>query len=104
MAPWQLESFRVCICVKGSVKQVSYPKLFITEIRSKFLNLELYSKLMHISNTDDINIREQIFITHSKVLERESKSKRLKGPLTAILKAADSETLLGLIHWDVVFL
>lgn len=104
MASWQLESPRVCICVNGSVRPVSYPQLFISEIRSKLLNLELYPKQMHISNTDNINIGEQIIITHSKVLEWEAKSKLLKGSLTAILKAADSDILLDLIHWDVVFL
>lgn len=94
----------MCICVTGSARQVSYPKLFISEIRSKFLNLELYPKLMHISITDNINIWEQIIITHSKMLESGSKSKLQKGSLTAILNAADSGILFHLIHLDVVFL
>lgn len=40
---------------------------------------------MNISNTDNINIWEQITITYSKMLESGSKSKLLKGSLTAIL-------------------
>lgn len=59
---------------------------------------------MHISNTDYINIWEQIIIAHSKMLASGSKSKLQKGSLKAILNAVDSGILFHLIHLDVVFL